>query len=92
MGSNHEDTSPAARREPLRATTAQRRPGSTARPEPSTRRVLPGRRPLPSGRAVLGGLLVALAMLVSFAVANHHDRVRARRWWWPATGFAPAPC
>ena len=37
------------------------------------RRLLPGRRPLPSGRAVLGGLLVALAMVISFAVANHHD-------------------
>ncbi len=32
-----------------------------------------GRRPLPSGRALLGGLLVALAMVVSFAVADHHD-------------------
>jgi len=33
---------------------------------------LPGRRPLPSGRALVGGLLVAVAMLATFAIANHH--------------------
>jgi Flp pilus assembly protein CpaB len=44
--------------------------------EPPARRRVHGRRQLPSGRAVLGGLLVAMAMLVSFAVANHHDHGR----------------
>jgi Flp pilus assembly protein CpaB len=33
---------------------------------------LPGRRPLPSSRALVGGLLVAVAMLATFALATHH--------------------
>jgi SAF domain len=37
--------------------------------DPPRHRIRP-RRPLPSGRAVVGGLLVALGMLIAFAVAN----------------------
>jgi Flp pilus assembly protein CpaB len=45
------------------------------RPEPDgDRRRVVRRRPLPPGRAVVGGLVVALAMLVAFAVAGGSDR------------------
>jgi len=40
----------------------------------SPRRRLAAGRPLPSGRALVGGLLVAVAMLITFAAATHHDR------------------
>ncbi len=52
-------------------TAAGRRPPGHDTSRPNR---LVGRRPLPSGRAVVGGLLVALAMLVSFAAASHHGR------------------
>ena len=57
------------------STSAEPTPGPDGPgPSPaSSRRRLAGSRPRPSGRALAGGLLVALAMLVTFAAATHHD-------------------
>jgi len=50
--------------------TTERDGGDEPSSPGSTRRRVLRRRPLPSGRAVVGGLVVAVAMLASFAVAG----------------------
>jgi Flp pilus assembly protein CpaB len=49
-------------------------PGGPGPTPASSRRRLAGARPRHSGRALAGGLLVAVAMLVTFAAATHHDQ------------------
>ncbi len=74
MSDRHGDDTDAA---PIRAGGVPPDEGGgrrTVEPDPSgagARRRLAGPRARPSGRAVVGGLLVALAMVITFAAASH---------------------